>query len=179
MPEDVKQSLFPLDGCWARSGEEVPVATFLDGAELPEPYRTLLVHDRDMTGTLQAHHGDTLRLDTLRSWEEGDVLIREVFLRKENDGKVVEYGAIEIYLARLPGKASDQVRAGERPLGAILNDFEIPYRSRPRGFFRIPCTPRVCNVFCSCGGKEIYGRTNQLVIGEDQVLADVTELLPR
>lgn len=178
MPEDAEYSLYPLDACCARFGDAVPEATFIAGEDMPEPYRSLLVHDRDMTGTLVSHHRDTLRLDILRSWEEGDAVLREVLLRKAGDGAVVEYGAIKIHLDRFPREAIPHVRSGECPLGVILNAFQIEYGSRPRGFFRAMCTSHFRDMFPDSLGKETYGRTNQLVNGEGQILADVTELLP-
>ena len=44
---------YPLDEFYARSGLTLPPLDQIDGQALPEPYKSLLVHERDMTSTLE------------------------------------------------------------------------------------------------------------------------------
>src|SRR5258708_40329644 len=56
---------FPLDDFSARSGLPLPPIERLAGEQVPEPYRSLLVHDTDMTPTLESFHGARIHLQIL------------------------------------------------------------------------------------------------------------------
>ena len=45
--------LLPLHFFYEREGRQLPPVELLDGADVPEPQRSLLVHSRDMTSTLR------------------------------------------------------------------------------------------------------------------------------
>ena len=49
--------LFPLDFVYARSGVELPRVKAIEAGDIPLPYRSLLVHQIDMTLTLERHFG--------------------------------------------------------------------------------------------------------------------------
>jgi hypothetical protein len=75
----------------------------VSAAEIPEPARTLLVHQGDMTSRLQRFHESAIALRVLQNTSGGeDVCSREVLLLAEATGAPVEYGAIEIFLHPLP-----------------------------------------------------------------------------
>src|SRR5688572_4913195 len=63
--------LYPLDVVYARSGVPRPVAKALAPADLPVSYRSLLDHERDMTGTLEKHCGDRVALRVLTTFAKG------------------------------------------------------------------------------------------------------------
>ena len=48
------EPLYPLDAFYAASGLPAPTFTMIDGGDMPQPYRKLLVHDDGMTPTLEA-----------------------------------------------------------------------------------------------------------------------------
>ena len=52
--------LMPLQFFYARDGMELPEFRFIDGGEMPDPEKQLLVHDGDMTRRLSEHHGAEL-----------------------------------------------------------------------------------------------------------------------
>ena len=55
----------PLDEFYRLAKRPLPGIKPVDGAALPEPYRSLLVHERDMTSTLGQFHGFFGRFDVL------------------------------------------------------------------------------------------------------------------
>src|SRR5262245_38385741 len=57
--------LHPLDDFYARAGLEVPRFELVAAHEVPEPYKSLLVHEADMTPTLESFHGARLRVAVL------------------------------------------------------------------------------------------------------------------
>ena len=76
----------------------------VDAADVPEPYRTLLVHRADMTSTLENFYKDKLRVELLRCHTRGQEYFRAVALRLEESGRRVEFGAIKIMLDLFPAR---------------------------------------------------------------------------
>ena len=89
-----------LEDFHRRHGRPLPQFEILAAEAVPEPERSLLVHDRDMTRTLERHHGDTIHLRVLSRFHEGDVYGRESILQLDRSDRPVEYGAIRIHLDR-------------------------------------------------------------------------------
>src|ERR1043166_6661508 len=63
-----------------RAGLPLPAIERIQGDEMPEPYRSLLVHERDMTPTLQNFHRAEIHLKILNREQRGDFYFREVAL---------------------------------------------------------------------------------------------------
>ena len=148
------------------------------GACLPEPYRRLLVHDSDMTSTLQAFHGERLGLRVLDHYTSGGSLFRQVALFGVDSGKRVEYGAIRIELSFFEPAARERIVSGWQPLGAILAEFQVPYLSRPRRFFEIKADDFVRGALELDEPAVLYGRQNHLLAASGLPLAEVVEILP-
>ena len=69
MPESLAQNIIepvaiahPLDEFYERTGLELPPVKRVSGDQLPDPHRSLLVHQNDMTSTLENFHGDRIHL---------------------------------------------------------------------------------------------------------------------
>lgn len=150
----------------------------LAGDALPEPYRRLLVHDRDMTSTLEAFFGERLALRQLARRRSGDVLYRRVVLLGENSERVAEYGAIKIFLRAFEPVPRREILEGRRPLGAILTRHEVGYRSAPQAFFQLRPETEMRELFGLDCDSALYGRQNTLRAPNGQLLAEVVEILP-
>ncbi len=151
----------------------------LPGLLVPEPYRSLLVHDQDMTSTLERFHGESLFLELLSSTLQRQILGRHVLLVGETTGCPRELGAITIYLHRFGPKSAQEILAGRKPLGAILADHHIPYTSCPQGFLELQSTPKILAALRQKdSAKALYGRRNSLFGPAGDLLADVIEILP-
>ncbi len=170
--------LQPLREIYGDDGQSLPRLEVLPGAEIPEPYRGLLVHDRDMTRTLEAYHGDAIRLRTWASGTRNGIYRRMVALELEHSGRPVEFGATRVHLDRFPEPWRGLILAGERPLGGILNAWGIAYRSRPSAFFRTGGDERIRSALGLPGSVSLYGRRNTLSDPEGLPLADILEILP-
>lgn len=144
--------------------------------EVAEPYRQLLCHGQDMTSTLARFHGGEVTLEVLHEEAEPTIYRREVILKVGE--KVVEYGVIQVFLDNFPAEIRREILAGGKPLGAILNDSGMPYRSCPVGFFRIEHESLKADFFPSGSGEFLFGRYNRLFDQNDLVLARIIELLP-
>lgn len=168
----------PLSRWYQSSGLLPPQLQVIDGAEMPEPYRTLLVHERDMTSTLEGFHGDQIILRVLGSRQDGGRYQREVVLLLEKTATPVEFGATHVRLDTLPAAARSLVIEARRPFGAILRDLAIPYRSRPKAYFRVPSDATMGAALGFAGHPVLYGRCNTISAPDGTAIADIVEILP-
>src|SRR5438093_11997787 len=130
--------LYPLDQFYAQAGLALPSLRQVDDSDVPEPCRQLLVHDSDMTPTLEAFHGERIHLLVLARRLDGDAYARQVVLNLNGSGRPVEFGAIVIHLEHFPPAAREAILEGWRPLGTILHDHQIEHQSRPITLIRVP-----------------------------------------
>ncbi len=133
----------PLDEFYAVAGQPLPPIGSIDGEGMPEPYKTLLVHQNDMTPTLEKHHRSGIHLKVLGRRRKEDWYFREVVLLLNGSNLPVEFDAIKINLALFPPVARDQILREELPLGHILEEHKIPHSSRPRAFLRLASDPLI------------------------------------
>jgi len=73
--------VYPLDDFYAGAGLRLPNFERLTGEQVPEPYRSLLVHENDMTPTLQQFHRANIHLKILGRAQRDDFYFREVVLQ--------------------------------------------------------------------------------------------------
>lgn len=171
--------LMPFHYFYEKAGLALPDFRFLEGEEVPYPYRSLLVHSNDMTPTLAAFHHSRLSLEVHEHELSGDFLMRLVTLHAASDGTPVEYGAIAIQLGGFPPEAAAEVAAGKKPLGALLGEYAIEHRGSPSAFFSVPADARIAAALGQSPGETLYGRCNQLLGADGMVFADIVEILPR
>src|SRR6185295_3635482 len=88
----------PLDDFYSSAGLTLPPLQQVHGEEVPEPYKTLLVHQNDMTPTLEKFHGRDIHLRVIGRRRKGNKYYREVVLLTDGENKPVEFGAIKINL---------------------------------------------------------------------------------
>ena len=160
-------------------GAAPPPIARLDGEEMPQPYRRLLVHDRDMTPTLEAAFGRTIHLRVMQQWVSGNLLTRQVLLELDQEGIPVVFGAIRIHLDAFPLPAREEILQGRRPLGAILHHHRLAHQSRPRAFIRVEADGPISRALRGPPpGSVLYGRLNLLRSLQKETLAEILEILP-
>jgi chorismate-pyruvate lyase len=171
--------LEPLAELHTRAGRPLPRASIIAPQAIPEPYRTLLVHERDMTRTLEQFHRHPIHLEVLKRLQDGpDTYWREVVLRLDGSNQPVEFGAIQIHLTQFPEPWRTQVLEERLPLGAILNASHINYTSRPRAYLRFECDDFIRELFGLESNPLLYGRRNTLRNAAGDSLAEIIEILP-
>jgi hypothetical protein len=172
----ITQLLYPLA---AFCGPEVVSRLeILDPAQLPEPYRRLLAHENDMTGTLERYHGQPMVLRVAEKIVTADAVMRQVELIGQHDETVAEFGAIRIHLDCFADEPKRLVIEGHRPLGGILTGFSIAFVSRPGAFFRIKPDHTIKTSLRAPLDGWLYGRCNQLFTPAGASIADAVEILP-
>ena len=171
--------LLPLHYFYANEERPLPEIEWIEGADVPEPERSLLVHERDMTSTLARFHGAPLELEVLARELSSDYLMRMVVLRSRDTGAPVEFGAIGIRLEAFEGPIREQIATGMAPLGGLLEKHNLDYRSCPRGYFSLIADRRIGHALGEHDGLRLYGRSNELTDADGIVFADIVEVLPR
>lgn len=167
----------PLAACYASGIDAMPVPTIIDGPDMPEQYRRLLVHLGDMTLTLERFYGSRMKVRVLGSRHVRDEYHRQVVLC-DDQGAIVEFGAICIHFDVVTPSVFAQVLAGVRPLGGLLSEQHVPYSSKPTCFFSMVSDLTINQAFGLTGSRTVYGRCNTLLDHQGRSIADIVEILP-
>ena len=169
--------LAPLEAFYQRAGQALPDIEIIEGEAMPEPHKSLLVHARDMTSTLERFHGARCHLRTMQCHEAVEYA-RLVVLELDGNAKPVEFGAITIHLQAFSEHAREHILQRLRPLGTILNEEKIGFVSCPQAFFRVVPDDLICEALKISGESLLYGRRNRLSSETGETLAEIIEILP-
>ncbi len=169
---------YPLDEFYRERGEILPAIGRVEPNVIPEPYKSLLVHDGDMTSRLQAFYADAIHVQLLARHTHENEYFREVVLMSNGEKNPVEFGAIKIILDLFPLEAQKEILKEHRPLGQILKDFNIEHLSRPKFFLTLSSDGFMNRALKLAGTHSLYGRRNTLVDPWGRPLAEIVEILP-
>jgi hypothetical protein len=109
----------------------------VSAAEVPTPYRELLVHEHHMTVTVEAFHGDLVDVRILNRRLDGDDYARQILLALQGSGRIVQYGVVRIHLHYCSPEVRQEILAGQTPLGRILIQHDVLRRIEPRAYLRV------------------------------------------
>ena len=174
----LQESARPLLDFYQRGGVEPPELLPIDGSAMPEPYRSLLVHDGDMTPTLEKYHKDRIHLRLLTRETTESAYNREVILEAGEANNPVEFGAIAIHLEHFPEATHELILGESVPLGTILEDYNILHQSCPQAYFQVQSDPLITEAFGLNESTGLYGRCNIHRDPEGNHLAEIVEILP-
>jgi chorismate-pyruvate lyase len=175
---DQTPTALPRDELCAVMGVTLADVQPLAGERLPQPYRKLLVHDSDMTPTLEAFHACTLALHVINKQFIDGTLVRQVLLVSDRTNKPVAYGVIRIFLDSFDESARQMIIACRKPLGSILGSQAIEHFSRPTSFFALPPDETIASALrIDDPPAQLFGRYNELFHDTRHKLAQVVEIL--
>ncbi len=170
--------IHPMDEFYAQAGRPMPRVERVEAENIPEPQRSLLVHEGDMTSALTNFHKSDMHLEVIRREMREDVYTREVVLLLDGSDQAVEFGAIRIYLSLLPSPARRAILDEHLPLGQILKEFHVRFESRPKAFLRIESDDFINRSLRLHESALLYGRRNTLTDSQQRPLAEIVEILP-
>lgn len=170
--------IYPLSEFYEQSGLSLPPVVRVEGRDMPAPYRSLLVHEHDMTPTLEDAYRASVRLRVLQDQFRDGVVSRQVALVAEGREKPVAFGAIKIDLEYFPDRARRLVLERKQPLGTILRMQGIEHASRPDAFVRVTSDAVINDALQLGGNHQLFGRRNVILDSEERILAQVVEILP-
>ena len=170
--------LFPLNEFYAREGAPLPRIEVVPGEAIPEPYRSLLVHDDDMTPTLEAFHRGDIHIEVWGRERRGDFYFREVVLRLDRNQRPVEFGANKVNLSLFEPAVRALILDEYLPLGHILQMRKVPHHGHPLAYLKITSDPLMNRAFGMQGANTLYGRRNTIRDPLDRPLSEIVEILP-
>jgi chorismate-pyruvate lyase len=169
--------LYPLDVIYTRVGVTLPQAKALSPYDIPLPYRSLLVHESDMTITLEQHFGGRIVLRALSTFSSAGWYFRRVLLAQEYSGRPVEMGALRINLNVFSQPVRARILRNAIPLGRLLRDSGVDFKSRAKVFLGITPNSEMMGVFWMREPRPLYGRQTE-VIHKGKHVGDIVEVLP-
>lgn len=169
---------FPLSEFYARTSLALPRIEVIPGDAVPGPYRALLVHERDMTSTLERHHGSDIYIHALSSERRGREYFREVVLHRVSDDAPVEFGANCVSLELFSPEARWMILQEKVPLGRILKDHAIAHTTRPLAFLRVTPDEAIRAALKLSGAAPLFGRQAVICDPAGRRLSQVVEILP-
>lgn len=169
---------YPLTEFYSHAKLPLPRMEPIPGDAVPEPYRSLLVHNNDMTPTLESFHNARIYLEILSREQRGDFYYREVILRSKSDETPFEFGANKVYLGRYPEEARDLILAEEVPLGRILKDCGVKHHTEAKAFFRIESDELINRAFDLPQPVTLFGRKALICDEQSRPLSEIVEILP-
>lgn len=171
--------LYPLSEFYEQSGLPLPAVSRVEERDIPEPSKSLLVHARDLTPTLENAYQRSMKLRVLEHALSDSVLLRQVVLVPRGTATPAAFGAIKIYLENFPPRARTLILGFKQPLGTILRTQEIDHSCRPDAYIRVKPDDLIANALRLIAPGSLYGRRNVLVDAAHRVLAHVVEILPQ
>lgn len=177
-PDSALANTYPLSEFYAHAKTPMPRIEIIPGDDVPEPFKTLLVHNNDMTPTLEEFHKTDIHLEIVSRERRGDFYFREVVLRLNRSESPVEFGANKLYLGRFPEEAQDLILQEYVPLGRILKDCGVPHRTEAKAFLRVQCDELIGEKFELTPPAVLYGRKAVISDMQGRPLSEIVEILP-
>jgi chorismate-pyruvate lyase len=169
--------LYPLDRVCARAAVAIPHVNVISPDQIPQPYRSLLVHDSEMTRTLERHVGDRAVLRLLSAFSSGASYFRRILLVQKSSGRPIALGAIRVRLDAFTPQLRTKILAGRIPLGRILLEGRFAYTSTVKALLAVEPTPEIMGIFWMPESRVLYGRRSAMFRGKTKI-ADIVEVLP-
>lgn len=160
-------ALFPATAC--------PPVDAISPDEMPEPYRSLLVHTHHMTVTVERFYGRPVDVEVLEFRLDEFEYSRMILLRLRDTRRVVQFGIVQIDLRRLGEKVRDQIVAGKTPLGRVLIENDVLRHIQPAGYVRVAPSGQLAGWFGQ-PPEVTFGRLG-VIFADDKPAVEVLEVL--
>ncbi len=169
---------YPLSDFYTHAKLPMPRIETIPGDEVPEPYRSLLVHKNDMTPTLETFHNSRIHLEIVSKDRRGGFYFREVILRLDHDEKPVEFGANKLHIGIFSEDAQEQILLEQVPLGRILKECGVRHQTEAKFFLRVEPDEIICRALELETPVTLYGRKAVITDHKGLVLSEIVEILP-
>jgi hypothetical protein len=151
--------------------------------EMPSTPRQLLVHQKHMTRTLNAHYAVPVDVHVMERHRENDLYSRKIFLTARESKVVVEYGLVRLNFSYMPPNVRETILQEHAPLGSILINNNILRRIQPRWYLKFPKESTILKWFNHSGNNEdLYGRLGTIYCNGEpaiELVEIVTAIAPK
>ena len=169
--------LYPLDLFYERAGVSGPTVKPITADLLPPPFHDLLVHQNEMTATLERHFGSQLVVRVLSSFTRDGSYFRRVLLTVEYSGRPIAMGAVRLELDRFKPAIRSRILAEQVPLGRIFREAGVLYESRPKRYVQLVPNAEMLGIFWMAEPRTMYGRRTEVTTGGVGI-GDIVEIIP-
>lgn len=153
--------LVELDSLTRLFPDGLPLTSHVEhipSALTPEPYKSLLVHDKHMTVTMESYHGCAVDVRVLEERLDGDDYCRKILLLKSGTQTVVQFGIVRLHLHFVSPAVRDEILAGNIPLGRVLINHDVLRQIDLGAILKITPGPQMIEHFHCQPGEITYGR---------------------
>ena len=133
-------------------------AKHIPSASTPEPYKTMLVHDKHMTVTMEKYHGSKVDVRVIDSCLDGDTYARKILLLKTGTETVVQFGIVKFDFQYVTQAVRDEILGGEIPLGRVLINHNVLRQIDLGAILRITAGLGLADYLEMDPGDVTYGR---------------------
>ena len=110
-------------------------------AQIPEPYRQLLVHDSHMTVSMEEFHGMSVDVHVLEKVLNEQEYARRIALVKHGTQEVVQGGIVRMQLQLLQPEVRADIMSEQIPLGRVLINHDVLRTIEVLAYYRLQTTP--------------------------------------
>lgn len=144
--------------------------------ELPGDFATLLVHQRHMTVTVEAHHKSLVDVQVLAEHRAAHLYGRQILLTRRSDGAVVQYGVMRLDMRRLSDKARREVETHAAPLGRVLIRHKALRDVELIALWKILPAPALAKHLDIPINEAVYGRSARILL-DKQPAVELLEIV--
>lgn len=127
--------------------------------ECPAAYQKMLAHEAHMTVTVEQRHGCEVDVEVLEHRKDATHYLRKILLRRQMDGRVVQYGIVRLALAALQTEVRDEIMAQRIPLGRVLIQHNVLRQVQLNALWEVQCGSELAELFGAPEGHTTFGRT--------------------
>jgi chorismate-pyruvate lyase len=145
--------------------------------DIPGKYRELLAHNDHMTVTVESFHDCRVDVDVLDTRLTGTHYARKILLRRQSDGRVVQFGIVRLNFDYLPPEVRDEIQAQQTPLGRVLIERDVMRTVQLVALWKVEAGRELCELLGVPNAAVTYGRTAVIYCNGDpavEVLEVVT-----
>src|SRR5262249_38849699 len=110
-------------------------------------------------------------------FSRGRSYFRRVLLALEKTGRPVSMGAVRLRLDAFSPAVRGRILGEKAPLGRILSDAGVLYKSRPAAFLELTPNTVILGVCWMPEPRTRSGRRTELTVDGDKI-GDIVEILP-
>lgn len=145
-------SLFPEEQPLITAAEHVP------GSLVPEPYKSMLVHERHMTVTMEKYHDCSVDVHVIdRRWD-GEIYGRKIILTKQGTDVPVQFGIVRFDFQYVTPAVRDEIVSETIPLGRVLINHNVLRHIDLGAVLKMTAGPGLARYLDMEEGGETYGR---------------------
>lgn len=128
-------------------------------SDIPSAYGQLLDHHDHMTVTVESFHGCGVDVDVLARRVAGTHYSRKILLRRQSDGRVVQFGIVRLNLACLQPEVRREIEAEKTPLGRVLIEHDVLREVQLVALWKLSGGAELARLLGVSAPVETYGRT--------------------